>query len=296
MSEPEKSSDHECEDTETDQNDVCQEDPNYWQDHPDEQHEQVLQEQQIVSKSEPPKRFFSNNKYTLQEKRVLAAFVFACKKHFDEKGPTKKWDQKKRKIVETNPSVGFVSKAVREYYSDMKTKKSTDPEFLKAKSYARRCFETYGDAESLDDLASREEPAKKRFRAEGAGRKPQAPEFRDQLFEWFIDVRTGLKGRLPKKIFVTKAQELYHAWLNRQPEKIPEENQLKFQNNWIYKWMEEYHVSLQMPNKRFSIKQDDRIDRIQEYLKNVWRIRHFMIQKYGVDPPLINGDQMPIHR
>ena len=79
MSEPEKSSDSASKESETDQSDVCQEDPNYWQDHPDEQHEQVLQEEQIVSKSEPPKRFFSNNKYNLQEKRVLAAFVFACK-------------------------------------------------------------------------------------------------------------------------------------------------------------------------------------------------------------------------
>ena len=161
------------------------------------------------------------------------------------------------------------------------------------------CFETFGNA-SEDGLASKElasaEPPKKRFRAEGAGRKPQAPEFRDQLFEWFIDVRTGLKGRLPKKIFVTKAQELYHAWLQRQPEQIPREQQLQLTDKWTYRWMEEYQVSLRMPNKRFSIKQDDRIERIQEYLKNVWRIRIFFIKKFGVDPPVYNGDQMPLHR
>ena len=276
-----------------DESDNGQEDPNYWQDHRDEYQEH---EQPTVSKSVPVKRFFSHNKYGLKEKLELGKFVNAYKKSYDEMGPTKKWDKRKRKIVETNPSVGFVSKAVREYYSDIKHKKATDSEFLKAKSYARRCFESYKNAESLDDNAEKEGPANKRFRAEGAGRKTQAPDFRDQLFGWFIDVRTHLKGRLPKKIFVLKAQELYKAWLKSQPEKVPEDKQLKFTNPWIYKWMEDYHVTLQMPNKRFAIKQEDRVERIQEFLKNVWRIRYYFIKNYGVDPPVFNGDQMPLHR
>ena len=60
--------------------------------------------------------------------------------------------------------------------------------------------------------------------------------------------------------------------------------------------MSEYEVSLRKPNKRFAIKQDDRIERILEYLKNVWRIRKFFLDNYGIDPPIINGDQMPLHR
>ena len=31
-------------------------------------------------------------------------------------------------------------------------------------------------------------------------------------------------------------------------------------------------------------------------MKNVWSIRCYFIEKYGVDPPIINGDQMPLHR
>ena len=31
-------------------------------------------------------------------------------------------------------------------------------------------------------------------------------------------------------------------------------------------------------------------------MKNVWRIRRYFIEKYGADPPIINGDQMPLHR
>ena len=48
----------------------------------------------------------------------------------------------------------------------------------------------------------------------------QITDFRDELFEYFIDVRTGLKGRLPKNIFMAKAREMYenwkkHIWENR---------------------------------------------------------------------------------
>ena len=41
---------------------------------------------------------------------------------------------------------------------------------------------------------------------------------------------------------------------------------------------------------------EDRIIRIKDYLKNIWTVRKYFIDKYGVDPPVISGDQMPLHR
>ena len=35
---------------------------------------------------------------------------------------------------------------------------------------------------------------------------------------------------------------------------------------------------------------------MEEYIKNVWRVRKFFIDRVGVDPPIINGYQMPLHR
>ena len=60
--------------------------------------------------------------------------------------------------------------------------------------------------------------------------------------------------------------------------------------------MKEYGVSLKVPNKRYSIKQADRIERLEDYLKNVLMVRKFFIDNFGTDPPVINGDQMPLHR
>ena len=89
---------------------------------------------------------------------------------------------------------------------------------------------------------------------------------------------------------------MYSEWLKQQPEPIPEEEQLKFSKHWIQDWMKEYNVSLRKPNKRYAIKNEERVVRLQDYLKNIWMVRKYFLDTYGIDPPIINGDQMPLHR
>ena len=68
------------------------------------------------------------------------------------------------------------------------------------------------------------------------------------------------------------------------------------QSQWIKEWEDEYRVSLRKPNKRFSIKKKDLVTRIEDYLQNVWTVWNFFIKKYGINPPVINGNQMPLRR
>ena len=35
---------------------------------------------------------------------------------------------------------------------------------------------------------------------------------------------------------------------------------------------------------------------MKDYFKNVCTVRNFLLKTYGVDPTVINGDQMPLHR
>ena len=44
--------------------------------------------------------------------------------------------------------------------------------------------------------------------------------------------------------------------------------------------MKEYNVSLRKPNKRFSIKSEDRIIRIKDYLQNIWTVRKYFLDTY----------------
>ena len=111
-----------------------------------------------------------------------------------------------------------------------------------------------------------------------------------------FDVRGTLKARFPRKMFKAQCKILYDQWLAQQPSEIPHDKKIVFSNRWIKNWMKEYGVSLHHPNKHFQIKQSDREERVYEYLKNVWTVRKFFIDNYGVDPPIINGDQMSLHR
>ena len=222
----------------------------------------------------------------------LAELVAEKKEEYDAKvalneGKTR-YDNKRKKYVSIKPTGRYFAKAVREFYPDLAKVKNDDPNFCKAVKLATRC---YNEIEQLRDPSTCA-PAKKR--AIGGGRKSKAPEVREALFSWFVDVRESLKGRSPRRLFKLKANALYEEWLRDNP--TPESEKLKFRNQWIEMWQKEYGVSLRKPNKRYSIKKEDLVERLQDYLKNVWSIRRYFIEKYGIDPPIINGDQMSLHR
>ena len=180
------------------------------------------------------------------------------------------------------------SKAVRTFYSDLADIPNDDPLF-------RRSIKLASHANSdLDDLRDPSLFPPKRKRATGAGRKAKVPEVRQPLFSRFVDVRETLKGRLPRCLFKLKANQLSEKWLEQNP--VPENERVKFSNCWIKGWENEYGISLRKPNKQFSIKKSDLIENLQDYLRNIWTLRQFFIEKYGVDPRIINGDQMPLHR
>ena len=98
------------------------------------------------------------------------------------------------------------------------------------------------------------------------------------------------------KMFRSKCQQVYSDWRKDKSEPILEEEQLKFSKHWIQDWMREYEVSLRKPNKRFAIKYEDRVIRIEDYLQNIWSVRKYFLDTYGIDPTIINGDQMPLRR
>ena len=113
-------------------------------------------------------------------------------------------DHKRKKHVPMKTKQGFIAAAVREFYTDLSKVKHDNPNLVEALKFAKRCYEKY-----LANNFEGEEPPKKRFRESGAGRKCKAPEVREAMFEWFINVRGVLKGRLPKKMFRTKCQQVY---------------------------------------------------------------------------------------
>ena len=60
--------------------------------------------------------------------------------------------------------------------------------------------------------------------------------------------------------------------------------------------MHEYNVRFGKSNERFQIAQKDRKERIAEYLENICTARKSRLNNYGVEPTIINGDKMLLHR
>ena len=160
-------------------------------------------------------------KHTLLEKEKLGDLCVEKKRKYDE------MDKK-------GPRDSYIAASVREYYPDLANMKNSNPNFQKACRMATRCYQKKND----DDVAV--DSSKKKFRASGGGRKVRVPDVREAMFEWFVDVRTSLKARLPRKFFKMKCEEVYKAWLSDQTEEMRADHKkdpMMFSNKWINDWM-----------------------------------------------------------
>ena len=60
----------------------------------------------------------------------------------------------------------------------------------------------------------------------------------------------------------------------------------------IKTWGKENGISLRKPNQRYSIEIVDLVERHEDCFKNILSNRHYFLEKYGMDPPIINGNQI----
>ena len=146
------------------------------------------------------------------------------------------------------PAEGYLARTVREFYSDLKDKKHNDPQLVAAIKLGKRCYDLALKAENEEEITA--PPCKSKYRQPGGGRKCAAPDVRQALYDWFIDIRGVLHARLPLSLFRAQAKYLYEKWLAQQPEEVKtNKKQLLFSDRWVKGWMREFGVSLRSPNK-----------------------------------------------
>lgn len=239
----------------------------------------------------------NKKKFTLQQKVKVATEAFNRKRKFEEdkRDPTKNkpyYNEKRKKWVNPMDNQGFIGPTVRTMFSDMKNEPESSKEFKNCYKFVQRCLLLKENGEFDKDGNT----SKKHFRVAGAGPPVRAVEVRQGLFDFFLDVRTSLKGRLPRRILTAKAKELYDTYCDEKRKIGEQPDVLKFNKTWLRDWCKSYNISLKAPNKRFSISGEQRKIRILDLLQNVWTARYFFIKHYDVDPVIIGSDQMPIHR
>ena len=114
-------------------------------------------------------KFDRTNQRCNDEKLALGKLVESYKKEYNAEvranaGKTK-YDEKRKVHVAIKPTWGFVARAVREFYTDLKDVQNNDLKFTKALKVAKRTHE------NLDKLLDpSQHPAK---RARGTGGRPE---------------------------------------------------------------------------------------------------------------------------
>ena len=114
-----------------------------------------------------------NKKYSISEKEELAKLCIKYKEEYDKQEKTEKYNAKKRKFVNSSSNTaGYLSKAVRELYTSLRSKPLESNEFKKVIQVARRYYQSYTADTNKDESVNK----KKKFRQSGGGRKPVALE------------------------------------------------------------------------------------------------------------------------
>ena len=79
--------------------------------------------------------------------------------------------------------------------------------------------------------------------------------------------------------------------------KTKRNHRLKLINKLIKQWENEYGLSLKKENKQKLLNQEGGPSYTTTRLfRKYFDSSQYFIQKYGMDPPIINGDKMPLHR
>ena len=198
-------------------------------------------------------------KFTLSKKQSVAKAAIENRKKIADNPASKKWDDKKRKWTNPHSQIGFKAMTVRELFSDIKDEPNDSKDFKNALKFVDRCVKLHEDGEFVKEG----NVSTSKYRVIGAGPPQRAVDVRYALFEYFVNIRNSLKGRLPKNIFLAKARALYLEWVEGK-KTVGEEigPPLTFTHVWLRGWCQEFNVSIKHPNKRFKISAADRKARI----------------------------------
>ena len=152
-----------------------------------------------------PTNFEVQRKYDLNQKFELGKIIAKYKEEYDKQCETmsQKLVPARNKRQTTKPKNGYLSKAIREHYSDLKKLPSNDKDFRRALQLGKRSYEYYIKTQTTPEC---EPPSKKRYKIEGGGRKLVAEDVRVRLFQWFVGKLDKINSNLHNlgtKILVT---------------------------------------------------------------------------------------------
>ena len=127
------------------------------------------------------------------------------------------------------------------------------------------------------------------------GRPKKAAIIGELLWEWFASIRNSIVGRIPSTVVVNKAQQLCEDYVVESLRRGIDPQTPVVDGQWVRRWRVDRGVSFRKPNRKWKVPKDVLLERCQIFWSNVFRVRAFILAKFGYDPALWNFDQSPYH-
>ena len=127
------------------------------------------------------------------------------------------------------------------------------------------------------------------------GRPKKAAIVGELLWEWFAAIRLSIVGRLPTTVVVSKAQQLCEDYIVESLRQGVDPRAPVVDGQWVRRWRVERGVSFRKPNRKWKVPKEVLLERCQIFWSNVFRVRAFIVAKFGYEPALWNFDQSPYH-
>ena len=134
-------------------------------------------------------------------------------------------------------------------------------------------------------------------RRRGQGRRFKCPAIREQLWDWFVDVRGSIASTISPKFVMLKARSIAHELFDIQRRTGCYTAMPKIDKFWLLRWKRDYGVVWRKPNRKFKASKATMIRRLRAMWLNTIRVRR--LASLALDTDLADKfygiDEKPLH-
>ena len=125
----------------------------------------------------------------------------------------------------------------------------------------------------------------------------KCPLIRERLFDWFVDVRRSIAGRISPKFVLMKARSIAEQTMKIQRATGHYTPMPKLDKHWLLRWKRDKGIVFRKPNQRFKTSKQKMIVRLRAMWLNVIRVRRLGQRLLGHDlgDRIFGVDEKPLH-
>ena len=135
------------------------------------------------------------------------------------------------------------------------------------------------------------------LRRRGAGPNYKAPELREALFDWFVDIRASLACALTPRYVLYKAKELAERMMASMRQSGVYTPLPKLDPQWLLRWRKSVGISLRRPNSRVKASRQCLEQRLKAMWCNLIRLRRLgqWFLRKDLRDSIYGIDEKPLH-